>query len=317
MQKLYLFFKSVKLAVVLLIIIAATAILATLIPQNKDLAFYYHTYPRAITWLIINTQFNTFFRSLIFLSTIVLFTLNLTVCALDRVIKEFLNKRKKRFGPDLIHFGLLILLAGAIVTAAGRREGFVYMAPGDSIKLPGDIVIELESYEFLTYENGRPKDWISTVSAYRGEDLAVESFPIEVNKPLKIGNIEVYQSSYGDEARVDFTDGDGTSLRLSSGKSLETSIGVLVLEGLSSDPGNPSNFAAHIEIWQNMKLTSKETVLEGSKIANLAVANIEVLSVTGLNAVIDPGFIPVLIGFIMSVFGLMLTYYQKIGDKQI
>ena len=88
-------------------------------------------------------------------------------------------------------------------------------------KLPGNYLIELESFEFLTYENGRPKDWISTVDAYHEGELAIDSFPIEVNKPLKIGNIEVFQSSYREETRIALSEADGTVHTLTPGKSLE------------------------------------------------------------------------------------------------
>lgn len=317
MQSLYHFFKSAKLAVVLLIVIAIASILATLIPQNRELQFYYHTYPPAFTWLVLNTQFNIFFRSFFFLTTIVLFTVNLSVCAIDRIVKEFRNKRRKRFGPDFIHIGLLILLAGAIVTFSGRREVFRFMANGDSLTLAGNFRIELKSFEFLTYDNGRPKDWISTVDVYHDDERIIDSFPIEVNKPLKVGRIEAFQSSYADEPRITLVAADGTVKKMGPNKIVDTGNEVLVLYGIGNDADNPSQLAAQIEIWRDGEVTGSEIVVKDSQIAGLKVERIEVLPVTGLTFVLDPGFLPVLIGFILCIFGLILTYYQKIGDKEI
>ncbi|TFG62391.1 MAG: hypothetical protein E4H36_08110 [Spirochaetales bacterium] len=174
MNKLFSFFKSVKLAIVLISIITATSILATLVPQNKDMAFYYHTYSPFFNWLIINTRFYKFFTSILFFIPAGLFFINLSTCTVDRLVRQLKKKGKKKFGPDILHVGLLVLLIGAVFTFAGKREGYMTLASGDKMGLPGGYLLTLKSFTFLTYENGSPKDWISTVDVEKeGKKLSM------------------------------------------------------------------------------------------------------------------------------------------------
>lgn len=317
MQKLFLFFKSIKLAVVLLIFITVTSILATLIPQGKELAFYYHTYPQFVASLVVNLQLDNYFRSFLFIFSAILFFINLGVCAVDRLVREFTGRRKKRFGPDMIHIGLLILIVGSLVTFVARQEGSMYLAAGDEIKLPNGHMVRLESFEFLTYEDGKPKDWISTVDVFKGDELVVDSFPIEVNKPLRVGRIDLFQSSYAEEARVQFTDSSGRSMSISQGKPLETADAVYAFAGIFADSSAPDGTAAYFEKYVNRENAGTVRLIPGDELDGWVVASLGVFNVTGLQAVIDPGFVPVLIGLILAGLGLTITYLQKIGDKEI
>ena len=317
MQKLFLFFKSVKLAVVLLIFITVTSVLATLIPQAKELAFYYHTYPQFLASLIVNLQLDNYFRSFLFIVAAVLFFVNLGVCAVERLVREFTGRRKKRFGPDLIHVGLLILIIGSLVTFVARREGSMYLAAGDEVKLPSGHMLRLESFEFLTYDDGKPKDWISTVDVFKDDELVIDSFPIEVNKPLRVGRIDLFQSSYAEEARVQFTDPSGRRVSVSQGKPLETPEAVYAFSGIFSDSDAPDGTAAYFEKYVNRENVGTVRVIPDDEIDGWVVGALGVFNVTGLQAVIDPGFVPVLIGLIMTALGLTITYLQKIGDKEI
>ena len=317
MLKIYQFFKSVKLAVVLIIIIVVTSVLATLVPQNRDLAFYYHSYPQWLTWLILKLQINTFFRSFIFITTAVLFFINLSACTVDRFFREIKGKRKRRYGPDMIHVGLLIVIVGSLVTFMGRKEGFMYMANGDEVKLPGGYVIELESYEFFAYPDGSPKDWISTVNVYEDGEMIVDSYRVEVNKPLNVGNIDVFQSSYAKESRAILVDDNGKSTPIAEGKVLRTDSAHYLLSGIGADPDKEGKLAAFFEKWQDSERTDYIKLAIDDEIDGYVLKELGVYDVTGLQAVIDPGFLPALIGLIICGIGLTLTYLQKIGDKEI
>ena len=164
MKGLYKFLKSIKLAIVLISYITITSIIATLIPQGKEAAFYAQKYGVFLSWLIQSIGFDNFFKAFLFILPSTLFFLNLGVCAVDRLVKEFRGKMKKRFGPDIIHVGLLLLIVGSMFTFLLREEGFMYMGVGEIIKLQKKYQLYLEDYKFLIYPDGRPKDWISTLS---------------------------------------------------------------------------------------------------------------------------------------------------------
>jgi len=166
-ESFYNFFRSLKLAIVLILFITLTSLISTLIPQSKELEYYLGSYSRFTAWLIVSSGFDNFFRSFIFLAPSVLFFLNLSTCTFHRFKNRLVKKAKKRFGPDILHIGLLVMIIGGVVTVAGREEGYSMLEIGESVNVPGGYVLTLENFEFLKYENGSPKDWISTVKVCR------------------------------------------------------------------------------------------------------------------------------------------------------
>ena len=186
MEALYRFFKSVRLAIVLLLVLTVLSILATLVPQGQQPAFYFHNYPPLLARLITGLGYSSFFKSWLFLVPCVLFFINLAVCTVDRLAGRLKRKARRRYGPDLVHVGLLVLIVGALFTATGRQEGTFFLGLGDSIDLPMGYRLRLLDYAYQQYEDGRPRDWISTVEARRGESLLEASYPIEVNRPLRL-----------------------------------------------------------------------------------------------------------------------------------
>jgi len=310
LSALYNFFRSIRLAVVLILIIAVLSILSTLIPQGKDAAFYFHTYGAFWARVTLSLRFNDFFRSLLFLLPVGLFFINLSVCTVDRLVNRERRKARRRHGPDLIHIGLLLLIIGAMFSVFGRREGMVYMGEGDEIRLPGEYTVRLLDYEYEEYENGRPKDWISTVKVSREGEVLVPSFPIEVNKPLKIGGISVYQTSFAREDRAILRDAEGTSSAISRGEGFEWEGAVVIFRGIEGS-------IAVFEKWENHSRTEAYRVGIGERIGEYTVEELGSREVTGLKAVKDPGFIPVVIALIVFAAGLTLTLIQKRKDRDI
>jgi len=315
LKSAYRFFKSVKLAFVLIAYITVTSIVSTFIPQGKELAFYQQQYAPFIAWLITATKFTDFFRSILFLFPAFLFFVNLSVCSVARLVREFKpGVRKRRFGPDLIHLGLLLLIVGAVVTFTGRTEGSVYLGEGDHIGVPGDYTLRLESFETLTYDDGRPKDWISTVSVEKDGETIVSGFPIEVNKPLKIGKITIYQMSFSEEATLIVKDSEGAKYSVPINQLIQTTDGAFLFRSIESLGGSTN---AVFEKWEDHKITGTKRVPLGGRIGEYVVEEMSRRDLTGLQAVTDPGYTPVLVALILIALGLCLTYAQKIGDKKI
>ncbi len=76
---------SVKLAVFLLITLAVTSIIGTVIPQGESMQFYLERYGATGFRLIKNLQINDTYHSWWYLSLLGLFSLNLVVCTLKRL----------------------------------------------------------------------------------------------------------------------------------------------------------------------------------------------------------------------------------------
>jgi cytochrome c biogenesis protein ResB len=174
-----------------------TGTLATLIPQGLDPVYYNSNYPKFVATLILETHFHRFFTSILFLAPAILFFINLTLCTADRFWKELKKKRgAKRFGPDILHFGLILLTIGAIVSFSGRQEGYVELAVGDKVELPDGKLLKLVDFKYLVYPDGRPQDWISTVQVTEGGKTIIEKADIRVNHPLQVGGLKLYQVSH-------------------------------------------------------------------------------------------------------------------------
>ena len=314
---IFRFFRSVKLAIILILVIIITSIIATLIPQNENVSFYKTTYSRIVSWFILSTGYNNFFKSFLFIFPSSLFFVNLSVCTFDRMIGRLKRRVKKRYGPDILHFGLLILIIGGIVTFIGRQDAFVRLAVGDEVNLTGGYTLTLKKFDFLKYENGRPKDWISTVQLKKNDQIIKESFPIEVNSPLKAGNKKIYQSSYTVKNVLYISDPEGTIYQLDPGQIIPIGKEGMIFRDIIIDPSGTGNFIAIFDRWAGHEVKERLNLPVSSKIDIYTITEMDSKMTSGLLIVDDPGYYTVLIGLILLTIGLFLTYYQKLGDDKI
>ncbi len=78
------FFASVKLALFTLFILAATSIIGTLVPQNADPSKYVELYGPSVADIFMRLEFQDMYASTWFTALLCLFSLNLTVCTIER-----------------------------------------------------------------------------------------------------------------------------------------------------------------------------------------------------------------------------------------
>ncbi len=327
---IYKLFKSIKLALVLIGYLVATSILASFIPQGKQVSYYAHEFPSFIYRIIMELGIDNFFRSFLFIIPLGIFFLNLSVCTIDRIITRIRHRALVRPGPDIIHLGLLILMIAGVITLFERREGFIYLAPGDTVDLPNGYTLALKSFAFASYTDGRPKKWTSEVVLTRkGKEKNVHS--IEVNKPLKTGAYNIFQYSYKDLSTVTLTDTSGNITSLYPGETLTSGNSVFKFVRVSTDPSglitvvketgsseSESNdlLAVFLEMQGKNKGTYK-LLKTGKTIGSFTVSDLYPHLETGLNVVDDPGFMPVIIALILIGLGLSVTLIQKRGDTKI
>lgn len=79
------FFSSVKLALFLLFILAATSIVGTVVPQNQQPAMYVKQYGQNMANLLHILDFTDMYNSWWFLVLLCMFCLNLIICSLERI----------------------------------------------------------------------------------------------------------------------------------------------------------------------------------------------------------------------------------------
>jgi cytochrome c biogenesis protein len=310
MNALYRFFKSVKLAVTLILVIALLSLLSTFIPQSQEPAFYLHRYSAPLARLIVALGFHHFFKSLLFLVPCVLFFVNLGVCAIDRLVGRWRRKARPRYGPDLIHIGLLVLVAGALLSTWGRWEKTFYLGKGDPERLPLGYTLKLLDYRYEQYPDGRPKDWVSTVQVERQGKAVISSYPIEVNRPLRLPPLKVYQASFSRQDTAVLRDPQGELAEIHDGQYFEWREAILFFAGIESGK-------AVFERWEGRSRTAVYDLSPFQPIGEYIIVQLSSRELTGLKAVQDPGFIPVVAALVLVAAGLALTFLQKRGDQQI
>ncbi|MEN6560131.1 MAG: cytochrome c biogenesis protein ResB [Acidobacteriota bacterium] len=116
--------------------------------------------------------------------------------------------RKKRlgwFGSDVVHLGLLVVLAGGLASGLGGRRSDLALREGQTSGVPrASFQVRLDKFETEYYPRGGVKAWKSTVTVVEG-GAAVLTRIVKVNEPLRYKGYSFYQSAYGlnwDAARL-------------------------------------------------------------------------------------------------------------------
>jgi cytochrome c biogenesis protein len=108
--------------------------------------------------------------------------------------------RKRRlgwFGSDVVHAGLLVILAGGFISGIGGRSSDLSLAEGQTVDVPhAAFQVRLDKFETEYYPQGAVKDWKSTATVLEG-GAPVLTRIIEVNHPMTYKGFSFYQTSYG------------------------------------------------------------------------------------------------------------------------
>lgn len=302
--------RSMKLAVGLLAYLAATSILATLVPQGMEAGFYQARYPRLLAEVLLQSGLTRFFTSLLFLLPSMLFFANLSTCAASRLVREVKKPwKKRRHGPDILHLGLILLIIGAIYSFSARREGSVTMAVEDGVQLPDGRIMRLTKFEFLTYPDGRPRDWISTVDILKDGKADLAAYPIRVNHPLRLKDLSVYQVSHQALRHVLLRDPSGTEFEVAQGG--KTMVGASTVFFMAQEEGSSK---AVLRLTDESGVSTVVKAGPGESAGVYAVVGFLERDLTGLEVVKDQGYVLVLVSLLLTALGLFLTFIQKLGD---
>jgi cytochrome c biogenesis protein len=257
MKRFIKFFTSIKLAIMLLIILAIVSILGTFIPQGRNLEEYVARYGR-LSGPFIRLELMGLYHSIWYLGLLGLFALNIIICTLTRLtpklrraLKPHLaadpkslsalktNARFKRsapladvqseltkllaaahykvkaaaqpsrisilarkriggiFGSDVVHIGLLIILAGGIVSGVGSIRDSLSLNVGDVKPVPkAEFEVRLDKFTTEYYPDRSVKAWKSDLTVLEQKKPVLRR-TISVNHPLTYKGYSFYQTSYG------------------------------------------------------------------------------------------------------------------------
>ena len=101
------------------------------------------------------------------------------------------------FGSDVVHLGLLVILAGGIVSGLTGRRGDLTLREGQTAPVAGaGFSLRLDDFVTDLYPDGSVRDWKSRLSVIEDGRPVLEK-TIEVNHPLAHRGFVFYQSGYG------------------------------------------------------------------------------------------------------------------------
>ena len=308
-RSLYSLFTSVRPAVVLIVVIVVLSLLATLVPQGRPDSWYEAAYSPVISKSVRFLQLTNLFGSPLFLVPVCLFTLNLGFCSVDRFVRRLRSRAPHRYGPDLVHIGLLVLIAGGLVTALGRQERTQFLAEGAETGIGAGYTIRLLSFQFLRYDNGSPREWVSTVDVMRDGRREIASFPIEVNHPLRLRGLTVFQSSWDVEGTLRLRGADGSDVPPPSpGDYFEQGDSRWMFSAFQRDG---EAWAVLFQRYRGRAVEETRILRPGDSIGPFVVTGIAAREVTGLKAVQDPGLAPFLAALLLVTAGMALTFLQQ------
>jgi cytochrome c biogenesis protein len=119
---------------------------------------------------------------------------------IERENRTFLLARKRflgLFGADFVHIGILIILAGGIISGAGGIRKDLTFSEGKVLDIrEAEFKLRLDKFETEYYPDGNIRDWKSTLTVIENEKPILNKV-IEVNHPLAYKGFVFYQSSYG------------------------------------------------------------------------------------------------------------------------
>jgi len=103
------------------------------------------------------------------------------------------------FGSDVVHVGLLIILAGGIISGLAGVRGNLTLSENQTLPVPqAGFSVRLDKFITEFYPDGNIKDWKSNLTIIDGDKPVLQK-SVEVNHPLSYKGFVFYQSGYGSD----------------------------------------------------------------------------------------------------------------------
>lgn len=105
--------------------------------------------------------------------------------------------RWRSLGSFVFHAGLLVITVGGVMGSRMGSSEILYGARGDVLPLgESDLRIRIDDFRIILTEEGRIRDYISTLALVDAGGNVVAGKEVEVNHPLRHAGYSILQSSY-------------------------------------------------------------------------------------------------------------------------
>ncbi len=115
-------------------------------------------------------------------------------------------------GSSVTHLGIIIIILGSFLGNIFVEEGFFNMLPGEIKEFPEyDFSIQLEDFRLGFREDKTVDQYYSNLKVLKGDKEHTKE-TLWVNNPLKVEDINFYQTSYGWASKLSIKDAEGEEL---------------------------------------------------------------------------------------------------------
>ena len=232
-------------------------------------------------------------------------------------------------GAAITHLGILILFVGGVIGNMMASEDVVSMLPGNEVSYPEEgFVIRLDDFHMTFEEEGAVKQYISDVTLI-DDDGTETQHTLWVNNPLSHKGKTFYQASFGWTGNLKMTDTETEEVviegLLRSGRTYfhqPSHLTVYLYDyypemaiGHEQQPVSLSNREVNpyyaVVLYQFGEPIGSYMIAPGDPIIfeNLSITFTHSVAYTGLLVRSDPSYPVVLIGFIIILIGMFVSFY--------
>lgn len=321
-MRIWKLFSSIKLAIWLLALIGGLSLVGTFIPQDQA----HLVYARAP-----------------FILLVILFSINLTVCLLNR-----LSLNRRMLGSTLTHASILIILLGALIGALFGQKGLVKIGEAETISSfisKGgrhiDLGFSIRLDKFIYTEHIDPKEKLLVYALDQAEEKLIAEIPTEIDIESDIADTgyKIKVLRYIPDFAIDTVTKVASSrsarpnnpaieVRTRDRAGKESTFWVFArFPDIHQKMGSNYKFVYHWVGRRPKDFISKVTILKGDKEVMSkdirvneplrfggytffqSTYDAEGLAWSGLEVVRDPGVWVVYLGFILLIVGLIIIFY--------
>lgn len=336
MRRIVDYIASVQFFVIVSVLLAICVAVASTIPQGLAPSAYERSIDPAVLSVLRLFAFTNFFASPLFFLLVGLMELSLLLCAVPRFVARYkkrpgesastVAKRRRTgiytFAADIIHLGLLVLIAAGLMTTAVRERWELTGFVGDEFELPNGTIGVTDAGKRLT-KRGALAGWYLEVEL-RGDAISTGSRTVTFgsNSPVRSALGRLHFRNYHQIARAVLVDTSAPQSRdelvLTEGEGLlgsnggamvlvGSSDGTAVFADLDSVPEAEEDIARVVDRADRVKLAP------GEGLGSLELIESNQVIVVGFTVTHNPARIPILAGLAIITAGMVLYLIKRLN----
>lgn len=340
MMKIFKKIGSLNITLILLFSLAFSSIFGTVIVQQQENQFYIQKYGSQIGRIILIFKADDFFNSLYYNILLFCLGLNLLACTVNS-FKFILFKNRRKLAIFLLHFGVLVVFTGALISNFTKQSKCYTLFSGEKIVLPDEgAEVVFKGFTVEYYPGSQtPKEYRSRLDLFDNGVLKSD-YSLRVNHPLRYKGFIFYQSSFEVVADVELKilhrdkvlwEGlweHGKPLQMSGKNALRFEMTHFFPDASVDKQGiislrsyNLGDAAMLISVYRDKEMVHEQWVFLNtahenglkpkSGIFDFKIKKIKPVYATIIQAIKDPGLGFVMSGFALLFSGMLLLFERK------